>query len=179
MDVADWDARYASRDLVWGQGPNQFVAAELAELPAGRALDVACGEGRNALWLAERGWRAVGVDFSTIGLQRAKRLAADAEVTTESNPDSIDAGGLATLREAGFTRVSFGMQSAVPHVLATLDRVHTPGRAQQAVADGRGIRLGAQSQRGRALGVAGIALGGRQIAAGARIGPRRPVRRAA
>ena len=81
MDVADWDARYASRDLVWGQGPNQFVAAELAELPAGRALDVACGEGRNALWLAERGWRAVGVDFSTIGLQRAKRLAADAELT--------------------------------------------------------------------------------------------------
>ena len=62
-------------------------------------------------------------------------LAADAEVTTESNPDSIDAAGLATLREAGFTRVSFGMQSAVPHVLATLDRVHTPGRAQRAVAD--------------------------------------------
>ena len=62
-------------------------------------------------------------------------LAADAEVTTESNPDSIDAAGLTTLREGGFTRVSFGMQSAVPHVLATLDRVHTPGRAQQAVAD--------------------------------------------
>ena len=62
-------------------------------------------------------------------------LDPDAEVTTESNPDSIDAAGLATLREAGFTRVSFGMQSAVPHVLATLDRVHTPGRAQQAVAD--------------------------------------------
>jgi putative oxygen-independent coproporphyrinogen III oxidase len=62
-------------------------------------------------------------------------LADDAEVTTESNPDSIDAAGLATLREAGFTRVSFGMQSAVPHVLATLDRVHTPGRAQRAVAD--------------------------------------------
>ena len=62
-------------------------------------------------------------------------LAPDAEVTTESNPDSIDAAGLATLREAGFTRVSFGMQSAVPHVLATLDRAHTPGRAQRAVAD--------------------------------------------
>ena len=62
-------------------------------------------------------------------------LADDAEVTTESNPDSVDAAGLAQLREAGFTRVSFGMQSAVPHVLATLDRVHTPGRAQRAVAD--------------------------------------------
>jgi oxygen-independent coproporphyrinogen-3 oxidase len=62
-------------------------------------------------------------------------LAADAEVTTESNPDSVDAAGLAVLREAGFTRVSFGMQSAAPHVLATLDRVHTPGRAQAAVAE--------------------------------------------
>ncbi len=61
-------------------------------------------------------------------------LTPDAEVTTESNPDSVDAAGLAQLREAGFTRVSFGMQSAVPHVLATLDRVHTPGRAVQAVA---------------------------------------------
>ena len=60
-------------------------------------------------------------------------LAHDAEVTTESNPDSIDAAGLAVLREAGFTRVSFGMQSAAPHVLATLDRAHTPGRAQEAV----------------------------------------------
>ena len=60
-------------------------------------------------------------------------LDADAEVTTESNPDSVDAAGLAALRDAGFTRVSFGMQSAAPHVLATLDRVHTPGRAQAAV----------------------------------------------
>jgi putative oxygen-independent coproporphyrinogen III oxidase len=64
-------------------------------------------------------------------------LAPDAEVTTESNPESVDAADLAALREAGFTRISFGMQSAVPHVLATLDRVHSPGRPQQAVAEAR------------------------------------------
>jgi oxygen-independent coproporphyrinogen-3 oxidase len=64
-------------------------------------------------------------------------LTSDAEVTTESNPESIDAGGLARLRELGFNRISFGMQSAVPHVLATLDRVHSPGRPQQAVAEAR------------------------------------------
>ena len=64
-------------------------------------------------------------------------LTPDAEVTTESNPDSVTAGDLARLREAGFTRISFGMQSAVPHVLATLDRVHSPGRAAQAVAEAR------------------------------------------
>ena len=64
-------------------------------------------------------------------------LTHDAEVTTESNPETVTGDDLARLREAGFTRVSFGMQSAVPHVLATLDRVHSPGRAAQAVADAR------------------------------------------
>ncbi|MFC6286693.1 radical SAM family heme chaperone HemW [Nocardioides sp. GCM10027113] len=61
-------------------------------------------------------------------------LAPGAEVTTEANPDSVDPAGLAQLREAGFTRISFGMQSALPHVLATLDRTHDPERVPQAVA---------------------------------------------
>jgi len=60
-------------------------------------------------------------------------LAEGAEVTTEANPDSVDPASLGRLREAGFTRVSFGMQSAVPHVLATLDRTHDPERVPQAV----------------------------------------------
>ncbi len=60
-------------------------------------------------------------------------LAADAEVTTESNPDSVDAAGLAALREGGLNRLSFGMQSAVPHVLAVLDRTHDPRRVPQVV----------------------------------------------
>jgi oxygen-independent coproporphyrinogen-3 oxidase len=60
-------------------------------------------------------------------------LTADVEVTTEANPDSVTAEGLAELREGGFTRVSFGMQSAVPSVLAVLDRTHDPERVPQAV----------------------------------------------
>ena len=60
-------------------------------------------------------------------------LTADAEVTTEANPDSVTPSSLAALRAAGFNRISFGMQSAVPHVLATLDRTHTPGRVGEAV----------------------------------------------
>jgi putative oxygen-independent coproporphyrinogen III oxidase len=60
-----------------------------------------------------------------------------AEVTTEANPESVTPASLAELRAGGFTRVSFGMQSVVPHVLATLDRQHTPGRAAAAVADAR------------------------------------------
>src|SRR3954454_19882017 len=64
-------------------------------------------------------------------------LRPGAEVTTEANPESVDAGKLAALREAGFTRLSLGMQSAVPRVLATLERVHSPGRPEQAVAEAR------------------------------------------
>jgi oxygen-independent coproporphyrinogen-3 oxidase len=61
-------------------------------------------------------------------------LVDDAEVTTEANPDSVTPHGLAALREGGFTRVSFGMQSAVPHVLRVLERTHDPERVPRAVA---------------------------------------------
>ena len=69
-------------------------------------------------------------------------LAPDAEVTTEANPESVDERSLAELRQAGFTRISFGMQSAVPHVLATLDRVHTPERAARCAAWARAAGFG-------------------------------------
>ncbi|HEY6793662.1 MAG TPA: radical SAM family heme chaperone HemW [Kineosporiaceae bacterium] len=68
-------------------------------------------------------------------------LARGAEVTTEANPDSVDAAGLAALAEAGFTRISLGMQSAVPHVLAGLDRTHDPERVPLAVRWARDVGL--------------------------------------
>jgi putative oxygen-independent coproporphyrinogen III oxidase len=64
-------------------------------------------------------------------------LRDGAEVTTEANPESVDPAKLAALRDAGFTRISLGMQSAVPSVLKTLDRIHTPGRPEQAVREAR------------------------------------------
>ena len=64
-------------------------------------------------------------------------LAADVEITTEANPETVAPSYLAALREAGFTRISLGMQSAVPKVLAVLDRTHRPGRPEQAVAEAR------------------------------------------
>ncbi|HEY0185879.1 MAG TPA: radical SAM family heme chaperone HemW [Cellulomonas sp.] len=67
------------------------------------------------------------------GVRDAWGLAADAEVTTEANPDSVTPASLAELAQAGFTRVSFGMQSAVPHVLATLERTHDPRRIPDVV----------------------------------------------
>jgi len=76
MDSSAWDARYAGRDLVWGAEPNQFVAAEFAGLPPGRVLDIGAGEGRNAIWLAGLGWRVTAVDFSAVGVERGRALAA-------------------------------------------------------------------------------------------------------
>ena len=75
-------------------------------------------------------------------VERRFGLSADAEITTESNPESVSASDLARLRDAGFNRISFGMQSAVPAVLATLDRVHSPGRPAQAVGEARAAGFG-------------------------------------
>jgi putative oxygen-independent coproporphyrinogen III oxidase len=75
--------------------------------------------------------RTLAVVRKTLG------LSADAEVTTEANPESVDEAYLAELRDGGFTRVSFGMQSARPHVLQLLERRHTPGRAVEVVAEAR------------------------------------------
>lgn len=74
MEAAQWDAKYAERELVWSAGPNVFVEQYAADLPVGRALDVAGGEGRNALWLADRGWDATVADFSQVALDRAQRI---------------------------------------------------------------------------------------------------------
>ena len=81
VDEQAWDKRYEGGEWVWGAGPNRFLAEQVANLKVGTALDVACGEGRNAIWLAEKGWRVVGVDFSSVGLEKARRLAEERGVT--------------------------------------------------------------------------------------------------
>ena len=77
MDAADWNARYDTAELIWKGEPNQFLPIEVEGLAPGRALDLACGEGRNAVWLATRGWSVTGVDFSEVGVGKAAALAAD------------------------------------------------------------------------------------------------------
>ena len=79
MDADAWDERYAAAELVWSREPNQFVVAELADLPPGTAVDLAAGEGRNAIWLASRGWSATAVDFSRVALDKGARLAGDSD----------------------------------------------------------------------------------------------------
>ncbi|WP_063780284.1 bifunctional 2-polyprenyl-6-hydroxyphenol methylase/3-demethylubiquinol 3-O-methyltransferase UbiG [Kitasatospora sp. MY 5-36] len=77
MDSQDWDDRYAASELVWGAAPNRWVVRELAGRTPGHALDLAAGEGRNAIWLAAQGWEVTGLDFSAVALERAERLTAE------------------------------------------------------------------------------------------------------
>ena len=91
MDRDDWNARYSGAELLWKAEPNRFLVEEIAGLQPGRALDVACGEGRNAVWLAGRGWRVTGVDFSDVALSKARRLADDRAASVDwVNADLAD-----------------------------------------------------------------------------------------
>ncbi len=84
MDREAWNQRYLSSDLVWGAAPNAFVAEAFADRPAaGRLLDLACGEGRNAIWLAGLGWRVTAIDLSDVAIDRARGLASREGVEVE------------------------------------------------------------------------------------------------
>ena len=75
MDAQAWDERYAAARQ-WSVEPNGFVADRLGDLSPGRGLDLACGEGRNALWLAGLGWQMTALDFSAVALRRGREAAA-------------------------------------------------------------------------------------------------------
>ena len=78
-----WDRKYAETQQLWALAPNRSFAAEVADLPPGRALDLACGEGRHAVWLAERGWEVTAVDFSDVAIARARARAAREQVEVD------------------------------------------------------------------------------------------------
>ena len=77
MDAADWDRRYTDSSRTFSSEPTPLLAELTSPLVAGRALDLAAGAGRNALWLAQRGWQVTAVDFSRVGLERAASRAAE------------------------------------------------------------------------------------------------------
>ena len=82
-DEQAWNERYAESDRIWSGNPNVALVAEVSDLPPGRALDLGCGEGADAVWLARRGWQVTGVDLSRVALQRAAEHAAAAGVTVD------------------------------------------------------------------------------------------------
>ena len=75
MNAVDWDEKYQAADRLWSAGPNMFVADRLGNVPAGAGLDLASGEGRNAIWLAERGWEMTAVDFSEVAVERGRAVS--------------------------------------------------------------------------------------------------------
>jgi SAM-dependent methyltransferase len=83
VEREDWNRKHGEAGPLFGVEPNRFLVAEAADLPSGRALDLACGAGRNAVWLAERGWTVTGADFSGVALANARGLAADRGVDVE------------------------------------------------------------------------------------------------
>ncbi|MDX6360973.1 MAG: hypothetical protein QOH37_4027 [Nocardioidaceae bacterium] len=105
MDAEAWNERYRTSELLWSAGPNQFVEAELADVAPGRAVDLAAGEGRNAIWLARRGWQVTAVDFSQVALDKGREIAGDlavtwvcADATTWREDTSYDVSVLAYLQ---------------------------------------------------------------------------------
>jgi oxygen-independent coproporphyrinogen-3 oxidase len=122
-----------------GVSQQQYLGAVLAEVDLARRIlphapplsSVFFGGGTPTLLLPG------DLRLMLSALSQSFGLREDAEVTTEANPESVTAASLRELRSSGVNRISFGMQSAVPHVLATLDRAHTPGRVTEAVRDAR------------------------------------------
>ncbi len=83
MHAHEWDARYSEQAALWSGRPNGRLVAEVAGLAPGRALDVGCGEGADAIWLARSGWTVTAIDISQVALGRAREAADSAGANVE------------------------------------------------------------------------------------------------
>ncbi len=111
---AVWDERYAEQDRMWSGNPNGALVAEVAGLTPGRVLDVGCGEGADAVWLATRGWQVTALEVSGLALERAKGHARDAGVSIRWVHAELEQAELPT---GGFDLVS----AQYPALLRTPD----------------------------------------------------------
>ena len=91
FESPSWEERYSGEEKIWSGDPNPQLVAEVAGLTPGTALDVGCGEGGDVIWLARRGWRVTGADFSANGLARAARHADEAGVDDLTDWWQVDA----------------------------------------------------------------------------------------
>ena len=126
---AEWDARYGERDGgIWSGEPNHALVVEVGSLPPGRALDVGCGEGADAVWLARHGWDVVGLDPSGVALARARSASEAAGVAVQwvhGQLHEVDGG----LEASSFDLVSAFYPTLFTDTdpLAALTRLVAPG----------------------------------------------------
>lgn len=80
MDKAFWDGKYSVDEYIYTKDVNRFVKEHLSDLPAGKMIDLAGGEGRNTVFFAERGWQAENIDLSPVGLVKCEKLAKERDV---------------------------------------------------------------------------------------------------
>jgi putative oxygen-independent coproporphyrinogen III oxidase len=136
---------YTASELGSGASRESYAALAIAEIRlAARVLGGRTGPVQTVFFGGGTPTLLPPADLAAIlhAIEAEFGLAPGAEVTSEANPETVDQRVLAELRAAGFTRISLGMQSAVPQVLAVLDRVHSPGRPQQCVAWARAAGFG-------------------------------------
>lgn len=124
----DWDERYADMDRLWSGQPNGALVSEVAGLRPGRALDVGCGEGADAIWLAENGWDVTALDVSRVALDRAAEQGEKAGVRVRW----LHAG----LAEAALPPGSFDLVSAQYPALPRTDEHEAELALLAAVAPG-------------------------------------------
>lgn len=113
LSVDAWNARYRESERIWSGEPNQALVAEVSGLDAGRALDIGCGEGADAVWLARQGWQVSAIDPSEVALARAQQAAQDAGVHIS--------WWLGNLAEADLPREAFDLVSVMYGVLPLAD----------------------------------------------------------
>lgn len=154
-DAAYWDERYRSASALWSGQPNVWLVAETGALEPGRALEMGCGEGADAIWLAQRGWQVTAVDISAVALDRAAARAA---------AEAAEAAGRITWRPADLTEWA---PDAGRYDLVTMHFVHLPPRLREMAF----ARLGAAVAPGGTLLVVGHHPRDLQLEG---IGPREP-----
>ncbi|WP_182346464.1 class I SAM-dependent methyltransferase [Tomitella gaofuii] len=150
MDAREWDERYTDAGYVWGAAANEVVVELTTSLPAGRAVDIGCGEGRNAVFLATRGWLVEGIDFSQVALDKAAELA-------RPSPQSVIERLTWTCADLATADFGSGLD------LALIVYIHLPPeqrrgllrRAQDALAPGGALLVLGHHSRNIAEGVGG------------------------
>lgn len=137
-----WDKTYLRKDYVFGKDPSEFLVKIIDQLPIGKALDIAVGEGRNAVFLAKKGFQVEGVDISVVGLRKAQKLAAEngvkiQTVNADLNKYKIQPNSYSViinilyLQRSLFPEIKSGLKRGgmVVFETHTIDQLKNPGAA--------------------------------------------------